>query len=210
MSNQSPYEQLGVSEGSSFEEIQTARDRLVAQYEGDRKQQEAVEAAYDAVLMDRLRLRQEGKIKVPDRIRFPERLVQPSPKPAATSEGKTPGWLKNWLDTPAPADIWLPAGILAALSATVVLVPVFVQVALLVAVGASFYFLYRKERKLGRSVLLTVLGLFLGFLLGGVLGSLLQTPLANLDLVANAALLSQMVAVVFTFFVLWLISSFLK
>jgi hypothetical protein len=206
MSNQSPYEQLGVSEGSSFEEIQAARDRLVAQYEGDRKQQEAVEAAYDAVLMDRLRLRQEGKIKVPDRIRFPERLVQPLPKPAATSEDKAPGWLKNWLDTPAPADIWLPAGILAALSTVVIFVPSFnvVQGVLLVAVGASFYFLYRKERKLGRSVLLTMLGLFLGFLLGGVLGSLLQAPLANLNLVP------QEFAVLFTFFVFWVISSFLK
>lgn len=205
MSDQSPYEQLGVSDESSFEEIQAARDRLVTQYEGDRKQQEQVEAAYDAVLMDRLRMRQEGKIKVPDRIRFPERLVPPptSATPAAVS--KAPGWLQNLRDTPTPADIWLPAGVMSSLSALVlVVVPSPLQLALVAGVGSCFYFLYRKERKLGRSVLLTLLGLCVGIFVGGLLGSLLPAAVLNLGI------LPESIAVVFTLLMFWLISSFLR
>lgn len=75
MSDKNPYETLGIDENSPFDEIQATRNRLVQEHAGDRKQLEAIEAAYEAILMDRLRLRQEGKIKVPDRIRFPERLL---------------------------------------------------------------------------------------------------------------------------------------
>jgi hypothetical protein len=87
MSEQNPYEQLGVTEESSFEEIQEAKQRLVQQYQNDSKIVELIEAAYDSVLMDRLRMRQEGRIKVPDRIRFPERLTIPvESKPVTSSK----------------------------------------------------------------------------------------------------------------------------
>ena len=76
MSDQNYYDTLGLDENSSFEEIQEAKERLIAQCEDDRKQKEAIEAAYDAILMERLRLRQEGKIKVPDRIRFAEEVPE--------------------------------------------------------------------------------------------------------------------------------------
>ena len=58
MSDKNSYELLGITEASTFEEIQEARDRLVHQYIEEPKQQAAVEAAYDAILMERLRLRQ--------------------------------------------------------------------------------------------------------------------------------------------------------
>jgi len=80
MSDQNPYEKLGVSEEASFDEIQDARNRLFEQHSGDAKHLEVIEAAYDAILMDRLRMRQEGKIKVPERIRFPELRVQSPPR----------------------------------------------------------------------------------------------------------------------------------
>ena len=65
MSDQNPYEKLGVTEDASFDEIQDAKGRLMQQHRGDQKLVESVEAAYDAIIMDRLRMRQEGKIKVP-------------------------------------------------------------------------------------------------------------------------------------------------
>lgn len=205
MSQQSPYEQLGVTEESSFEEIQTARDRLVAEHQGNGAQLEAIETAYDAVLMDRLRLRQEGKIKVPDRIRFPEKLVQPPPAPALKAPSKAPSWLQHLLDTPSVADIWIPAAIAVSLSGLVIFSPPTVlQLALVIGVGACFYFLYRKERKLGRSVLLTLLTLCLGIGLGGFLGSVLVTQLPTLTLAPDT------VGVVFTFLLFWLVSSFLR
>lgn len=205
MSNQSPYEQLGVTEESSFEEIQAARDRLFAQHTGDRKQLESVEAAYDAVLMERLRMRQEGKIKVPDRIRFPEKLVQaPSPAPSPTSQSSS--WVQRLIDTPSPGDIWLPAGVLTALSVLTALVPSpnVLQIAWIAALGSSFYFLYRKEWKLGRAVLLGLLGLIVGFFVGSLFGGLLQPQLAAI------ALRQEVFATAVTFFILWLVSSFLR
>ncbi len=207
MSSQNPYEQLGVTEASSFEEIQDARNRLFAQHEGDRKHLETIEAAYDAVLMDRLRLRQEGKIKVPDRIRFPEKVAPPppSPPPAPTNQGAA--WLQQLIDTPSRADVLIPAGILTALSALVIVAPSspnVLQIALILGMGTSFYFLYRKERKLGRTILLGLTGLILGFLAGGLLGALLQTQLVSIGLSTEAF------ASVVTFLLLWLVSSFLR
>ena len=79
MSQQSPYEQLGVSEDATFEEIQAAKQRVLAQLGGDDTLQNNIEAAYDAILMERLKLRQQNKIKVPEEIRFPEKLLATVP-----------------------------------------------------------------------------------------------------------------------------------
>jgi hypothetical protein len=205
MSNQNPYEQLGVAEDSSFEEIKSARDVLMAQHEGDRKQLETIEAAYDAVLMERLRMRQEGKIKVPDRIRFPEKTVQPAPNFPPPTSNATSDWLKRLIDTPSPADIWIPAGIFALLSVAVVYVPVAaLQFVLIAGVCTSFYFLYRKEQRLGRAVLLGLVGFIVGFLVGGIIWTLLRSQLLGIGLIPSQV--TTMVA----FVVLWLVSSFLR
>ncbi len=208
MSDLSAYEQLGVTEDASFDEIQEARNRLVAEMSDDRKQADLIEAAYDAVLMDRLRLRQEGKIKVPDRIRFPEKTMPPVVKAAAVATKAPPAWLERFIDTPERADILYPAIINLSLSALVILLGspdgAAHQLALAVSVGSSLYFLNRKERKFGRSLLLTLGGLIVGLGLGaaisaglaGVLDSLRVLPLSAIAVVAM--------------FVLWLISSFLR
>ncbi|MDX2228395.1 MAG: CPP1-like family protein [Leptolyngbyaceae cyanobacterium bins.349] len=204
MSEQSPYERLGVSEGASFDEIQSARNRLCESLKGDAEQIKKIEAAYDAVLMDRLKMRQEGRIKVPDGIRFAERQTDAPSPPPALSNRQPPAWLEGWLDTPSRADIGLPAGVMAALVALVIFAPSSVQMALILGVGAAFYFLYRKERKLGRAVLLSFGGLIIGVLIGGGLYGLVAAPLANL-LIGTDAFASAV-----AFFLLWLVSSFLR
>lgn len=100
MAEMSPYQVLGISEEASFEEIQSARARLLASLGADEQQQERVEQAYDAILMQRLRLRKEGKIAVPDRIRYAEqRAAHPEPelslpRPAAQNPpGSAAGWI---------------------------------------------------------------------------------------------------------------------
>jgi hypothetical protein len=201
MTDQNHYAKLGVDENSSFEEIQDARNFLVQEHSSDRRQVEAIEAAYDAILMDRLRLRQEGKIKVPDRIRFPERLVEPPSTPVTPPPKPTPDWLKRFIDTPSRADVLLPAGLFLT---TALLSLSFPPVALAAGVGFSFYFLNRKERKFGRSLLLTIAGLIGGVFLGLQLAALLAPQLASL------ALTAETFAAIVTFFILWLISSFLR
>jgi hypothetical protein len=209
MSEQNPYEQLGLTEDASFDQIQAARNRLGTEFANDPQQLQRVEAAYDAVLMDRLKLRQEGKIKVPDRIRFAEKLTEATPKAPTAAKPNSPQWLANLRDTPAPADIWAPAGVMSALIALVLLSPLSsiaqtAQLGLLLGMGALFYFLFRKEKKFWRTIVLGFSSLVLGLLLGFGLFSLLQG--ANLLLPISL----EAFACAVTFAVFWLVSSFLK
>ncbi|GAX37229.1 CPP1-like family protein [Nodularia sp. NIES-3585] len=208
MSDQNPYEKLGVSEDASFDEIQDARNRQLEQYNGDAKSLELIEVAYDAILMDRLRMRQEGKIKVPERIRFPELRVQLPSKESPTPREQSPAWLQRILDQPAPRDILLPGAWYLGLSAISVFTQSagnqILQLALVVGVGVSIYFLKRKENKFGRAVLLTLLGLIVGLVAGGLLASWLL-PQINLG-----QLTPEQFSTVLTFILLWLISSFLR
>jgi hypothetical protein len=206
MSEQNPYEQLGVTEESSFEEIQEAKQRLVQQYQNDSKIVESIEAAYDSVLMDRLRMRQEGRIKVPDRIRFPERLTIPvESKPVTTS--KSPNWWRSSMDTPSAQDIGVPAVIYACLGAITLLVPdpsgSLLPLLLAFGVFVNIYFFNRKEKRFGRALLFTLAGLVLGVALGAGLASLAAK--ADLNIFGD-----RQIYALITFLIFWVISSFFR
>ena len=57
-----PYARLGLAPGASFDEVQAARNRCLAETDNDPQAKARVEAAYDAVLMARLRERQQGQV----------------------------------------------------------------------------------------------------------------------------------------------------
>lgn len=207
MSDQSPYEKLGVSEDASFDEIQDVRNRLLEQHGGDGSVREVIEAAYDAILMERLRMRQEGKIKVPERIRFPEKRVPSSPQTSQTLGQQSPAWLKRSIDQPKLTDVLLPGAWYLGLSATSVLYPGgsghVLQLSLVVGVAIGVYFLNRKEGKFGRAVLFTLVSLIAGLIAGGLLAGLIL-PLPLITLTANQF------STLLTFILMWLVSSFLR
>ncbi len=202
MSEQSPYEQLGVTIDASFDEIQDARNRLTQQYSGERKVVESIEAAYDAILMDRLKMRQEGKIKVPERIRFPERILQKAASnDTQASSTQKPAWLERLLDTPTRSDVLWTSAVYGGLSLLSLFSGVniqLLQLPLALGVGAGLYFLNRKENQFGRAVLLTIGGLVLGLILGSLL-----SPLAGM-------LVPERFITVVTLIVLWIVSCFLR
>lgn len=208
MSDQNPYEKLGVTENASFEEIQDAKQRLSQQYRDDSKVVETIEAAYDAIIMDRLRMRQEGKIKVPERIRFPEKSSEVLPNPSLISINTSPNWLQRIIDTPSRSDILWATGVFVVLAA----ITFFAQnietslLSLLMALGvaANIYFLNRKEQRLGRSVLITLIGLLLGIGLGTALAGVLGGFLGGIGLSV------EQFASLVTFSLFWVISSFLR
>ncbi len=208
MSDQNPYEKLGVTENSTFDEIQDARSRLLQQYSGDMKKLETIEAAYDAILMERLRMRQEGKIKVPEGIRFAERLSQAPPKESPAPAKQSPAWVQRLVDKPSLSEVLLPGGLFLGLSSLSVFYRAggeqVLQLALVTGVAISLYFVNRKERKLGRAVMLTGFGLIFGLIAGGLLGSLLLPQIGMLSLTA------EQFSTVLTFLLLWLVSSFLR
>ncbi|MCU0542345.1 MAG: CPP1-like family protein [Oscillatoriaceae cyanobacterium Prado104] len=203
MSEPTPYELLEVDEDASYEEVQEARTRLTQQYSSDKQRLQAIEAAFDAILMHRLSLRLQGKIPVPDRIRHPERATPPVPSFVKSPAKSGPAWLQRLVDTPSRADILWPAGVYASLGGMSVYPAAndsLLQLALAVGVGSCLYFVNRKEQKFGRAVLLTVTGLTIGLVVGGLLGSLVGT----------AFITTEKFIALFTFFILWMVSSFLR
>lgn len=204
--NESNYKTLGLDESSSFEEVQVARKRLLEECQDDPKQREAIEAAYDAILMERLRMRQEGKIKVPDRIRFAEKATDSNPSTPRVSLGapQPPTWLQDWLDTPSRDDILWPSVVFLALAALAWFAINSAATALGFAVAATIFFINRKERKFWRSLAFATGGLFLGVLIGLAAINLLGQ---SVDL--SAERINAVVAIV-TMTLLWFVSSFLR
>ena len=151
MSQQSPYEQLGVAEDASFEEIQAAKQRAVARFGNDRQLQENMESAYDAILMERLKLRQQGKIKVPEGIRFPEKTpTSVIPKFTPPSLANSPSWLADTFERPSQSEIFTTSGVYTVLGGAS-LIPAISNTGLptLVALGTGFslYFINQKQRR---------------------------------------------------------------
>ena len=60
--SEDPYTRLGLSQDATFEQVQAAKARFIADVDGDDQARARVEAAYDAVLMARLRGRQQGQV----------------------------------------------------------------------------------------------------------------------------------------------------
>ncbi|MEM9804983.1 MAG: CPP1-like family protein [Cyanobacteria bacterium P01_D01_bin.56] len=204
--NESNYKTLGLDESSSFEEVQVARKRLLEECQDDPKQREAVEAAYDAILMERLRMRQEGKIKVPDRIRFAEKATDAnlSTPRVSLSAPQTPTWLQDWLDTPSRDDVLWPSVVFLALAALAWFAINSAATALGFAVAATIFFINRKERKFWRSLAFATAGLFVGVLIGLAAINLLGQ---SVDL--SAERINAVVAII-TMTLLWFVSSFLR
>ena len=204
MSQNNPYELLGVSDDASFDEIQSAKKRICEENKNDAQIVEKIEAAYDAVIMERLKLRQDGKIKVPERIRFPERnkveTVTPSKAPIVNS----PNWLQDFMDNPSQEDVLLPTGIflgLAVLSFLASNLPLFIAFGF----TANTYFLTRKENRFGRSLLITIITLMIGIGLGSAIAASLVNSGVNLTPNQVAATNAS-----FTFLLFWITSCFFR
>ena len=60
--SQDPYSMLGIESGASFDAIQKARDKLIAELGDDPQTKAKIEASYDALLMQSLKERQLGKV----------------------------------------------------------------------------------------------------------------------------------------------------
>ncbi|XTZ19957.1 MAG: CPP1-like family protein [cyanobacterium endosymbiont of Rhopalodia fuxianensis] len=205
MSEQSPYEVLGINDSASFEEIQEAKNRLSQKYREDNKVVENIEVAYDAIIMERLRMRQEGKIKVPDRIRFPEKSLEiPSPPLSLSLDDSLP-WLQNFIDIPSSNDILWTTGIFATLATFVIVISSSkIPLILVLGVFANIYFLNRKEQKFVRAFFIAIIGLLIGVGSGTAVISLLSS--ANF----NISLESDKLTGIVTFVMFWLISSFVR
>jgi hypothetical protein len=205
MSSQSYYETLGVAEGASFEEIQSARTRLAKQHAEDAQRLQEIEQAYDALLMERLRLRQEGKVTVPDGIRFAENKAV-LPKAATKLAFSMPTWNANFSASPQLWDWIAPTVayvVLIGLTLTIGQRPEGLQTCAGIGTGAAIFFIYRKENRILRALLFSLGGLLLGAALGLALARVLIAQVPGLPGLS-------VIATWITFAILWLVSVFLK
>jgi len=209
MSELNPYELLGVKEDASFEDIQKAKKKLKDKYENNPQQLENIEVAYDAIIMQRLRLRQEGKIKVPEQIRFPEKTVEPKKVTVISNAQKKANislWFNNLIDQPSGKEILINSSIFLVL----IVISIFnnssetLPLLLTVGLGTGFAVLYRKQRAFWRSVGITFITFIVGICLANIIFSL------SLNTGFNLSLSAEQFASLFTFCLLWLVSNFIR
>ncbi|OIP75559.1 MAG: molecular chaperone DnaJ [Oscillatoriales cyanobacterium CG2_30_44_21] len=205
MSEPTPYDKLGVNDEASFEEVRDARDRLLRENEGDESQQELIELAYDAILMARLRARKEGRIAVPDRIRYPERVATVAPPASQSSTQRlTPSWLSRLLDNPDPKDIYISLGIFTGLGIINLFVPAS-SIWLSIGLTASVYLLTRKENRFGRALLISLAGISFGVALAALTDQFLV-----LSRLVGEGLFPSSIQMAIILLVMWLHTCFLK
>jgi hypothetical protein len=206
MSQQNPYEQLGVAEDATFEEIQAAKQRVLARSGSDRQLQDDVEAAYDAIIMERLKLRQQGKIKVPDGIRFPEKPIAVVPKFPSLSATNSASWLGDTFERPNQSEILTTSGVYVVLGGVALIPTAEAALPTLVAFGTGFslYFINQKQRRFKRALLGTLIALVLGTIIAGVLVNALHLPVGKIGLHGDVF------AGLLIFLLLWITSSFTK
>jgi hypothetical protein len=189
MSTDQAYEILGVKAGASFEQIMTAKNKLLAKAGSNTDRRTEVEQAYDILLMQAMKRRLTGE-GVGANVRFADVAPKRSAGQVATKVLKTlPGGVQ--LSRPAQKDIAAQSALFAGLAAWALIQgltePAVVAQTdvpgLQLAAGtfASVYLLRdRKKVGLARALGLTAAGLTLGALLGGAIQNYLHVEIVPL------------------------------
>ncbi|MCS5691700.1 CPP1-like family protein [Cyanobium sp. FGCU-6] len=197
-----PYARLGVPHDAAFDEVQAARQARLDEVGDDVMARSRIEAAYDAVLMDRLKERQQGRVSSAARTASQrEQAPPPTLRPALPARPQLPQLPGARLPVSARSlprlslasgnQLWLPLaadGVLAVLMLALPTAPP--ELILALATGVTVLNLQRRHGRflqaVGWSFALLTLGLILGALLAPGLPSGL--PLDTLQLQSLPAL----------------------
>jgi hypothetical protein len=204
-----PYERLGITPEASFDTVQEARNARLHEAGEDPLARSRVEAAYDAVLMDRLKERQQGKVSTAARSASAKEQQQATPPPRLPLPAVPKVSLPR---VPAPSfsapsfslvegeDRWLAVGGSCLLLALLLLLPTPpAELLLALATALCVVCLQRRRRRFPAAVGWGFGLLSLGLLLGGVLVAMapaelpLGLPLDRLQVQSIPALLLLLV-----------------
>ncbi|MDA0727373.1 CPP1-like family protein [Synechococcus sp. CB0205] len=189
-SQPSPYERLGIETGAGFEAVQAAKQARLDEVGENPQARAQIEAAYDAVLMDRLKERQQGKVstaalnasareaKAPPSA-SPARPSLPSlPKLAALPKPSLPKPSLPALELAEGQQRWLPVGGFALLTLLLLVAPASsAELVLALSTLFSVVLLQRRSRRLLQAVGFSILLLSLGLGIGALLLQLLDPSL---------------------------------
>lgn len=203
-----PYAQLGISADATFDAVQAARSARLEAVGDDPLARSRVEAAYDAILMDRLKERQQGKVS--SAARSASAREQATPPPARPALPALPAFAQlpaarsgeRRLQLPSLAlaegrERWFPLAAHGSLLVLLLALPAAPPDLLLaLATAATVLNLQRRSGRflaaVGWSFALLLMGLLLGALLQAALPALQipALPLLRLQLEAIPALLT--------------------
>ncbi len=188
-----PYERLGIGPEASFDAVQAAKRQRLEEVGEDPQARARIEAAYDAVLMDRLKERQQGKVSSAALNASQREATRPSAKappsrPSLASLPSLPSLPKPSFSAPsfsAPTlgladgvQRWLPLGAGAVLLGLLLLLPASnAELVLAFATVLAVVNLQRRNGRLLPAAGWSVLLLSVGLLLGGLLLRLLDPSL---------------------------------
>ena len=189
----SPYERLGIGPEASFDAVQAAKQQRLEEVGDDPQARARIEAAYDAVLMDRLKERQQGKVSsaalnASEREAARPSIKMPPARPSLASLPSLPSLPKPSLSVPSLSlptlglaqgpQRWLPlAAGLVMLGLLLVLPASNAELVLALATVLSVVSLQRRTSRLLPAAGWSVLLLSVGLLLGGLLLRLLDPAL---------------------------------
>jgi hypothetical protein len=189
-SQPSPYERLGVAADATFDAVQAAKQQRLEEVGDDPQARAQIEAAYDAVLMDRLKERQQGKLSsaalnASEREAKTNAVAAPQLRAALPRLASLP---KPALSTPSVSlptlalaegqERWLPLGGFAVLLLLLLLTPpASAELVLSLATVFTVVNLQRRNRRLLAAVGWSVLLLSVGLLAGTLLLQLLDPSL---------------------------------
>ena len=182
----SPYERLGITPDAGFDAVQAAKAERLAEVGDDPIARARIEAAYDAVLMERLKERQQGKVSTAARSASQREQATPPPKPVALPslpQVPLPKLQAPSLSMPTLAlgegfGLWFPLGAIGGLILLALLLPAAPQELLLsLAVLACVVSLQRRNGRLLAAAGWSLGLLLLGLVSGGLLLSATGGPL---------------------------------
>jgi hypothetical protein len=195
-----PYAILGVQSDASFDTVQAARQARLAEAGDDPLVRARVEAAYDAVLMERLKERQQGRVSTAARSASVREQQPAAPPPRLTLPAlpkvTPPAVAVPALGLGSGRQLWFPLAVSGVLLALLLLVPaaspeLLLALATAMAVISLQWRLGRLPVAIGWSLGLLCVGLLVGGLLAGLAAPALSPalPLSGLQLQSLPVLL---------------------
>jgi len=199
-----PYERLGVAADASFDEVQAAMLARLDEVGDDSMARSRIEAAYDSVLMERLKARQQGRVSTAAKTASQrEQVAPPPPRLAVPSlpQLQLPRMAAPRLALPGLAlasgrELWFPLASAGVLLLLLLLVPSFpADLVLALATAMAVINLQWRQRRflaaVGWGFGLLCLGLLLGAILTAALPASLPLglPLSPLQVQSLPALL---------------------
>uniref|UniRef100_A0A0D6R2T0 J domain-containing protein n=1 Tax=Araucaria cunninghamii TaxID=56994 RepID=A0A0D6R2T0_ARACU len=190
-----PYKRLGISREASEEEIQAARNFLINLYSGHKPSVDAIESAYDKILVDSFRARRRPKIDVQGKWK-------------KIRQSRVVKFISSRFEAPSTNIILTTAALFLVLGTWSILYPFPVEdgpvLQVTISLIAAIYFIYSRLKNRLRAFLYGLAA----FIVSWVLGSLLMATV--LPPIATGPRSIEVSTSVISYIFLWIASAYLK